>query len=87
MIVDVRTPAEIAQGRIPGSVPVSLEAILAGTAGLPKDKPLLVVCAVGGRSYAAGLYLARERYPLVYNLRGGMAAWARAGLPLVRGAQ
>jgi len=85
LIVDVRTEAEREQLRIPGSVAVPLENILRGVAGLPKDKPLLLVCAVGGRSYAAGLYLAQEKYPRIYNLRGGISAWQKAGLPLEYG--
>jgi len=85
LIVDVRTPAEREQLRIPGSVAVPFEDILQDQAQLPKDRPLLLVCAVGGRSYAAGLYLAKKNYPLVYNLRGGIAAWEKAGLPLERG--
>lgn len=85
MIVDVRTAAEREQVRIAGSVPVSLADILSGQAALPRDKPLLLVCAVGGRSYAAGLYLAKEKYPRIYNLRGGISAWEKAGLPLEYG--
>lgn len=85
LIVDVRTEAEREQVRIPGSVAVPLADVLKGVAGLPKDKPLLLVCAVGGRSYAAGLYLAQEKYPRIYNLRGGISAWQKAGLPLEYG--
>jgi len=85
LIVDVRTPAERELLRIPGSLAVPFEEILQGQAQLPKDRPLLLICAVGGRSYAAGLYLAKQNYPLVYNLRGGIAAWEKAGLPLERG--
>ena len=85
LIVDVRTEAEREQLRIPGSVAVPLNDILRGAAELPKDKPLLLVCAVGGRSYAAGLYLAQKKYPRIYNLRGGISAWQKAGLPLEYG--
>lgn len=85
LIVDVRTEAEREQLRIPGSLAVPLEDILRGVANLPKDKPLLLVCAVGGRSYAAGLALAQEKYSGIYNLRGGISAWQKAGLPLEYG--
>lgn len=82
LIVDVRTPAEREQVRMADSVPVPLGDILGGRADLPRDKPLMLVCAVGGRSYAAGLYLMKQDYRLVYNLRGGISAWEKAGLPL-----
>jgi len=85
LIVDVRTEAEREQLRIPGSIAAPMEKIMQGGAALPKDKPLLLVCAVGGRSYAAGLYLAQEKYPRIYNLRGGISAWQKAGLPLEYG--
>lgn len=85
LVVDVRTSGEREQVRIPGSVAVPLAELMRGQAQLPMDKPLLLVCAVGGRSYAAGLYLVKEQYPRVYNLRGGLAAWEKAGLPLEYG--
>jgi rhodanese-related sulfurtransferase len=82
VVIDVRTEAEREQLRIPNSAAVPLGDIMRGQADLPRDKPLLLVCAVGGRSYAAGLYLIKEKYPLVYNLRGGILAWEKEGLPL-----
>jgi rhodanese-related sulfurtransferase len=85
VVVDVRTETERELLRIPNSIAVSLGDIMSGKADLPRDKPLLLVCAVGGRSYAAGLYLSREKYPLVYNLRGGILAWEKEGLPLEYG--
>ena len=84
-IVDVRTVREREQMRIPGSVEVGFEEALSGRLPLPKDKPILLVCAVGGRSYAAGLALNRSGYSRLFNLRGGIAAWQRAGMPLEYG--
>lgn len=85
LVVDVRTAEELALLRIPGSMAVPLAELMQGQARLPKDKPLLLVCAVGGRSYAAGLYLVKEKYLRVYNLKGGISAWQKAGLPLEHG--
>jgi len=82
LVVDVRTPGELKEGYIEGSVLVPAMDIIRGRRGLPKDRPLLIVCAVGGRSYAIGQLLARNGWPEVYNLSGGIAAWKRAGLPL-----
>ncbi len=85
LIVDVRTPRELKQdGLIKGSVNLPFWAVLRGQHNLPKDRPLLVVCAVGGRSYAAGQVLVRQQgYRQVYNLSGGISAWKKAGLPVV----
>lgn len=85
IIVDVRTPEERQEARIKDSLAVPFMDIVRGDDTLPKDKPLLLVCAVGGRSYGAGLYLQKRGYPVLYNLRGGIMGWRKEGLPLVLG--
>lgn len=80
--LDVRTPRERSQGAIPGSKLVSIFDLVKGKLPLPKDKPVLLVCAVGGRSYVAGQVLSRQGYREVYNLSGGINAWHKAGLPI-----
>jgi rhodanese-related sulfurtransferase len=55
-----------------------------GTVPLPKDKPILLVCAVGGRSYVAAQVMSRQGFQEVYNLSGGISAWVKAGLPLMQ---
>ncbi len=84
LIVDVRTPQEVKQdGAIKGSVMIPFWAVMRGQHNLPKDRPLLLVCAVGGRSYAAGQMLVRRQgYRQVYNLGGGISAWKKTGLPV-----
>jgi len=52
---------------------------------LPVDRPLLVVCHVGGRSAAVAGYLLRSGRANVVNVAGGMDAWQQAGLPVRRG--
>jgi rhodanese-related sulfurtransferase len=52
---------------------------------LPKDRPLLVMCHVGGRSAAATAYLIRSGWTNAINVAGGIDAWERAGLPVRRG--
>jgi len=42
-----------------------------------------VVCRVGGRSAQVVAYLRQRGYEKVYNLDGGMFAWAAAGRPIV----
>lgn len=82
LIVDVRSPQELREGYIEGSVFVPFWEIAQGKADLPKDRPLLLVCAVGGRSYAIGQALARSGWNEIYNLSGGISAWKRSGYPL-----
>jgi len=82
IFLDVRTPSERSHGAIPGSKLVSIYALLKGEIPLPKDKPILLVCAVGGRSYVAAQALSKYGYREVYNLSGGVKGWYKAGLPL-----
>lgn len=82
LVVDLREANELREGYIAGSQLIPMSAIAKGTKSLPADKPLLLLCAVGGRSLMAGQYFSRKGYPEIYNLQGGISAWKRAGLPL-----
>jgi rhodanese-related sulfurtransferase len=81
-LVDVRSVQEYQQGALPGSTLIPFWKIMKGDYAISKDKPVLLVCAVGGRSYAAGKYLVGKGYQKVYNLSGGLSAWAKQGVPL-----
>lgn len=50
-----------------------------------KDKEVVVLCAVGGRSFMAAQLLVREGYRDVRNLVGGIKAWIRLGYPVTGG--
>lgn len=82
VIIDVRSREEFREGALPGSVLVPFFEAVRGKITLPKDTPLLLVCAVGGRSLAAGRYLAMQGYREVYNLKGGLGAWAGQRVPV-----
>jgi len=81
ILIDVREHQELAQFAILGAVhnPMSsfdFEAVPSET-----DKKLVFVCAHGVRSKQVGQYLIQEkRVSAAYNLTGGVAAWAQAGL-------
>lgn len=82
LLIDVRNQNELSQGAIAGSQLLPFWNIMKNNHSIPKDRPLLLICAVGGRSYGAGQILSRQGYPEIYNLKGGIDAWKRAGLPL-----
>lgn len=82
LVIDVRGSDELKEGFIAGSQFVPFWEIAKGQKTLPSDHPLLLICAVGGRSYAVGQYLYQKGYPEVYNLQGGIDNWKRAGFPL-----
>ena len=52
-ILDVRTPAEFAQGHVKGAVNIPLDQLQRSTAKVPKGKPVITCCLSGGRSGVA----------------------------------
>lgn len=84
LIVDVREDREWRTGHVPAARHVPLGEIEARLAEIPRDRPVIVICASGVRSRAAARTLARNGYQNVRNLRGGMMAWRGAGLPVQR---
>ena len=85
LLIDVREPNEFAAVRAPGAVLMPTSVFAARVGELPTDRPLLVVCHVGGRSAAVTGYLLRAGRTDVVNIAGGMEAWEAAGLPVTRG--
>jgi rhodanese-related sulfurtransferase len=84
IILDVRTPGEVAQGKIPGSMAMDYYApdFLTKVNELPKDKEIYLYCAVGARSGEAASLLIEKGFTKVYHLSGGIQAWAQAGQPI-----
>jgi rhodanese-related sulfurtransferase len=82
VLVDVRTPNERKQKRIPGSVGMPLNHLAERASELPADRPLLVYCAGGYRSSIAASLLQRHGFADVSEIAGGIAAWDAAKLPL-----
>lgn len=79
LLVDIRTPAEMAQGMIPGSTELPMHLIPLRMSEIPKDRDVVLYCRSGARSYQACAYLMQQGYDRVLNLRGGIIAWARHG--------
>ena len=82
LLIDVRGQDELTEGYIEGSILMPLWSIVKGTQRPPKDKPILLICAVGGRSLALGQLMSRNGWNEVYNLKGGISAWKEENLPL-----
>ncbi|WP_191554262.1 rhodanese-like domain-containing protein [Brevundimonas aurantiaca] len=89
VLIDVREADEFAAARIEGAVLAPLSAMPAAwqALDLPADRKIVVMCLKGGRSHQVCAYVGPtgpEGQPL-FNLTGGIQAWAAAGLPIVEG--
>ena len=84
-LLDVRTPGEFQQVRLEGAHLIPIDQLVNRLTELPKNRPILVYCAVGSRSAQVVNYLARHGYPEVYNLYGGIYSWAQKGYPILQG--
>jgi len=84
LVLDVREQAEYAQSHILNARGLPLSQIEARIDDIAKykDKPVIVYCASGNRSSAAAATLKKRGFTRAVNLRGGLAAWQQAGLPL-----
>jgi len=86
VLIDVREPEEYAAGHVPGAQLMPMDVLPNRLQDLPRNTPIYVLCAVGGRSSAMASLLAREGYE-AYSVEGGTSAWARSGRPIVQGPQ
>lgn len=84
-IIDVRTPQERKQIRIAETRLVPVGDVIRGVFAADADQPLMLICAVGGRSYVAGKAMVARGYREIYNLDGGIESWRRAGFPVETG--
>ena len=84
-LLDVRTPDEYRQFRLADAHLIPIDQVTQRLGELPTDRPILVYCAVGSRSAQVFNYLARRGYGEVYNLDGGIYAWAQRGYPVLKG--
>lgn len=85
LVVDVREPNEFAAVRLEGVALVPMSTFATRFEELPRDRPLLVMCAAGSRSAAATAHLLRNGWTDVTNVAGGITEWEKAGLPVDRG--
>jgi len=84
-LLDVRTSGEYQQARLQGAHLIPIDQFVKRLEEVPRDRTVLVYCAVGSRSAQVVNYLARQGYPEIYSLSGGIYAWAQQGLPVLQG--
>lgn len=78
ILVDVRTTDEYSLGSIPGTINIPVDELRSRLSELPKNRPIVVTCAVGLRGYLAYRILVQHGYKDVRNLSGGYKTWSIA---------
>ena len=77
LLLDVREPWEFDTCRIEPSRLVPMRELQARAGELDPQADTVVICHHGSRSLQAAMFLERQGFARVYNLAGGVAAWAR----------
>lgn len=86
VLLDVREPAEFHAEHIEGATLVPLGKVCAGALPALGGRKLVIHCRKGGRGGSACQKLLSEQPDLdIYNLDGGIEAWANAGFSVARG--
>lgn len=74
-LLDVRQPKEYEDEHLAGARLIPLKQLPEKLGELDRKKPVLVYCAVGGRSRAAAQFLVGNGFAEVYNISGGIKKW------------
>lgn len=88
ILLDVRTKQEWHEVRVPGAVRLALDSIPHSQTAIQRkyqNKEVLVICRSGSRSARATSML-RSLGVEATNVKGGINAWKRKGLPVTQGA-
>jgi rhodanese-related sulfurtransferase len=76
-LLDVRDEGELAVASLPGVVHIPMAEIAGRLAELPREREIVVLCHLGGRSERVTRFLRVSGFPLAVNLAGGIDAWSR----------
>lgn len=87
VILDIRTPEEVAEARLPGDV-VNIDFYEPDfqdqLAALDPDASYVMYCRTGNRSGTARGILSQLGFSDVVDIDGGIVGWSEAGLPIVQ---
>ncbi len=80
VLLDVREPAEVAMGRVPGALVIARGVLESAVeTRVPRERAVVVYCASGNRSALAAESIAQMGYGNVASMAGGFRGWAEAG--------
>ena len=82
ILIDVRNSQEALMGTIADAINIPLEEIRNHLNELPKDKTIVILCAVGKRGYFAQRILLQKGFKNTLNLSGGYKTYSTATRPI-----
>lgn len=77
--IDVREIDEYEDAHIAGTTNIPLSEFQARVDEISEDSPVVLVCAAGGRSAQAAMFMASMGYEELYNLVDGTKGWMAKG--------
>jgi rhodanese-related sulfurtransferase len=80
-LIDVREPAEVREARVKGAKHIPLGQLTSKLDEIDRHRPVAFLCRSGSRSAIATRTAAKAGFDAA-NVKGGVMAWARAGLPV-----
>jgi len=86
VVIDVRPAGAFASGHLPSARHLEFGELQAKVAQLVKNKnnPVLLVCQTGQHSRKAQRIVTDAGFAEVHVLEGGVDAWQKAGMPVVK---
>lgn len=84
LVLDVRDAGDFAAGHIANAKHISESQLSERVKEIEKHRarPILVYCKIGTRAPAVSATLRKQGFAEAFALRGGVAAWQQASLPL-----
>ncbi len=86
VVIDLRAAAEFAKGHLPSARNIEQTELQAKIGQIAKNKsnPVVLVCQTGQQSQRASRTVTEAGYAEVHILEGGVDAWQKAGMPVVK---
>jgi rhodanese-related sulfurtransferase len=86
LVLDVRTPAEYAEGHIPGAVNIPHTELASRVAELERarEQDIVVYCRSGGRANQALEVLEKSGFRRLFHLKGDYTRWSEEKRAIVK---
>jgi rhodanese-related sulfurtransferase len=76
VLLDCRQPEEWAIAKVAGSLDIPMREIPGRLPEIDRSRDVLVICHSGVRSLQVAMFLARQGFPRVASVEGGIDAWS-----------